>query len=306
MADPLLQRVRGLLQGVLASYQRILPRFPALLGDGRGHVAVETQPGYVWVRLGAEGKEGVAMAWNQSCPARDGLAVIVGYLPWQPRTFQVICQREVYMGCGEGIIPNIPAHGFTHQWADPRGGDDVVYVQLRQWMPFRVGLYGDSGFTVAVQPGVIWRDGYTYVNFQLLDLTSHQPSGANARYVLIALDADGVAQAHAGSTVSPQQDLSLGDCPAPLVSELPLAAVALYSGQTTIRDSDEQFDIVDLRWPQYASMAWKPAFEELILAIQEIEILLTEVDLLAYRTEKRLMLECMMLDFTLTRHFVGR
>lgn len=248
--DFLTRRVQQILTDTLSRYELMLPCFPALLGDGHGHVQVGTQPGFVWVRLGAEGEDGISMAWNQIVQERDGLAIKVGYKSEQPTLFQVLCQREVYVGTGAGRIAQVVPHAETHIWAHPMGGNDIVYVWLRQWMPFRVGT--KSGFVIEIAPGM-WR-GWAYKAAQEVDLIGYRPSGYAARYVLVALDFDGDAVVRAGPVVSPPHALSLSTCPVTELTEKPLAAVALYGTQSEIRDSDDQFDIIDLRWPDFGSL----------------------------------------------------
>lgn len=248
--DFLRSMVRDMFQDVLAQYARVLPSFPALLGDGRGNVAVGTQPGFVWIRLGLEGEDGLGMAWNQTVQERDGLPIKVGYRLEQPQLFQVLCQREVWAGTGEARIAQVGPHAETHIWAHPDGGNDPVFVWWRAIADFRCSVV--SGYTVKVGPGV-WR-GWAYKSTQQIDLAGYRPEGFAARYVLIALDFDGNALARPGALVSPPSDLALSDCPGPELTEKPVAAVALYGPQEGIRDSDDQYDIVDLRWPDFGSL----------------------------------------------------
>jgi hypothetical protein len=213
------------------------------------------------------------MVWNQMVSYRDGRAIVIGYRPEQPGLLQVLCQREVYEGQEDGFIPQVVPHASTHQYDDPAGGDDVVYTQLRQWMPLRVGAAG--GWMVSVQPDVIWRSGYTALEIQYLNLAEYKPKGANARYVLIALDAQGVAYALPGSLVTPPSDLSVGHCPGPLSTDMALAAVRVYGAQTEIQDIKGARDIVDLRWPQKGGLDVKPMLDAIAAVAAEWELEVT-------------------------------
>ena len=299
--DFLTARIQQVLTETLSRYELVLPCFPALLGDGRGNVQVGSQPGFVWVRLGAEGEDGITMAWNQTVQERDGLAIKVGYKSEQPTLFQVICQREVYAGTGEGRIAQIGPHGETHIWGHPAGGNDIVYVWLRQWMPFRVGT--KSGFVIEIAPG-IWR-GWEYKSAQEVDLVGYHPSGFAARYVLVALDFEGDPVVQAGPLVSPPHDLTLATCPVTELTEKPLAAVALYGPQSKIRDSDDQYDIVDLRWPDFGSLDAIAYLREMIAHLEaDLDFELTQLVLRVAALRQDAIHRELDLDFTMSMHLV--
>jgi hypothetical protein len=245
-----LARAQALLRQTLNGYERALPQFPAILGLGDGTVQVVDKPGYVWVRFGAIGNEGVSMVWNQEVQYRDGLAITVGYRTEQPTLLQVLCQREVYAGQADGFIPQVVPHHQTHQWEDPNGGDDVVYVQVRQWMALRVGVAGE--FSVSVKPAIVGRQGvWVALETQIIDLEEYVPVGLYARYVLVALDETGAVCAIPGALVTPPSAVTISDCPWPTSTDMiPLAAVRMYQGQPEISDVPGNRDIFDLRWPQ--------------------------------------------------------
>lgn len=262
-----LARAQALLRLTLQGYEEVLPRWPALLGLGNDTVQVAGKPGYVWVRLGVTGNDGVTMVWNQQVTYRDGLAVTVGYRPEQPTLLQILCQREVYAGDEDGFIPQIVPHHQTHQWDDPGGGDDVVYTQKRQWMPLRVGAAGD--FEVSIQPDIVWRQGaWVSLVVQSLDLAEYVPVGLYARYVLVALDETGAACAVPGALITPPSSITIGDCPGPTSLEMmPLAAIRLYQGQPALSDVRGNRDIFDLRWPQSAGADSSVALMAAITAV---------------------------------------
>ena len=193
-------------------------------------------------------------ALNQRVPNRNDLPIIVGYDPIQPELFQVLSIREVYHGSDDiitsGLIPNVGPHHTTHEWSGD--GDDTVYVHLRQFLPLLVRP--TSGMEVQIDQGIIYRGGWIAVADQTLDLTTYRPTiPSRARYVLISVDADGVATATAG-TQATKAALAVTDIPTPDPDHFCCAAVRVYTGQTEIIDYGTDYDIVDLRFPQMDGM----------------------------------------------------
>jgi len=237
---------RRILKSRLDAKQDVLRAIPALMGDGNGNVAIVNQPGYVYVRIG-DGDLG--QAFSNRCPQRDNLAVYVGYDPVTDpdrRTFQVLSVRMAdYAGAGNTPIMNVPPHHAYHEYG---GGDDTL-IDWRRIMGMRVGR--PSGFSVTTDPGVILRAGvWTAIASQTLNLTALKPAGLQqARYVLIVLDATGVATATPGALTTIAL-LTIADCPIPAAGEIPLGAVRLYGIQTSIGDTPSAPDIIDLRFPQ--------------------------------------------------------
>lgn len=254
----------------LAEYQRSLPSFPAMLGDGLGNVTITGRPGMVRCRIGDS--QTPAIVFNKRAPNTEDLPVVIGYDAAEPQLFQVLAIREVYAGAGYELIPQIQLHHETHEWASTSGGYDTVYVHLRQWMPLQVRV--SSGLIVKVEAGPCPRDDkWAWISAQTLDLSSSVPTGAGARYVLVYLDEDGVIQGREGDEVRPASDLDFAtNVPTVGLIEIPLAAVQLQRGQTTITDTVAAGEIIDLRYPQAV-----PAAEGLLLKM--LAALESEIDL---------------------------
>lgn len=237
--------------GVLANYQRALPTSPALLGDGHGTVSVAGHPGFVWIRLGFEGEDGLGMAYNQTVPLRDGLAVIVGYRSEQPALFQVLAIREVYVGTRQSPVPQVRSHHASHEYPtlgdSGADGSDIVYVHPRQVRYLRVYVF--SRFTVVLERGPLYRGtGYRWIDEQSLNLTMDKPAGGG-RYVLLYVSETGIFSKRLGPVVA-AGDLNFeAHCPIPNPGEYACAAVALYRGQLGIQETSEVQDIIDLRYP---------------------------------------------------------
>lgn len=247
--------VQRLLFDILKAYQPILPTFPALLGDGRGTISVSGKPNFVYIRMGAEGEDGLTVAFNQRVPLSDGQAIIVGYTIEQPRLFQVISQREVYAGTGQTSPPQVVAHAPTHAYpvlGDPSAsGSDMGHWHWRQMQGLRTVHV--SSFTVQLEPWLIGRSTfYQWISTQTLDLSSDKPL-SGARYVLTFIDSTGTFQRRLGPVV-PSSTLNVDDhAPVCLPGEFPSALVRLYRGQSALEETRESQDILDARWPYAVS-----------------------------------------------------
>lgn len=239
--------------------QDVLAVMPALLGRVSDElVEVDGRPGYVWVRIGNE--EALGQARNRRVPNYYNLAVLVGY-DTTSEEFQVLSvSQSAYLGAGYGVIPELEPHYYTHQWpaiGDPVGnGSDTVYISWRQMMGLRihVDLRDDPPvpFRVFVGRAPLYRDGigWLWVATQTMTLTD-PPSSipvVGARYTLMYLDADAILRRRDGN-IKAVDDLGLDDVPDPLSGELPLAAIHLFVGQTTLQEDRDRQDIVDLRFP---------------------------------------------------------
>lgn len=220
----------------------------AAMGDGNGNLIPRDangaiMPNTVWVRL-ADGA--LVKCKNYRCPNVYGLKVLVGYDPLEPRLFQVLQQRNSATA-QDGQYPQVVAHGHTHRWMANPGGNDVAYIELRQFMPLRVAPAG--GLTISIFSGVMWRpSGWRLVSPQSQDLSAYVPGGTNlARWVLVEFDGNGDVVLTAGATQD-RLALTLSHCPPRTPGNIPEAAIRLYTGQTEIAETRSQTDIVDLRW----------------------------------------------------------
>lgn len=217
-------------------------RWPATLGDPAGQVNVPGQPNYAYVLM-PDGT--VAKAFDQVTDRAPGRPVWVGYRPWNPALLVVLDFAAAYnqvTGGGGGIGP----HHLSHEHLAAGGGSDVVFSQARQLMPLRVSPV--SGLEIKVEPGAVWTlAGWQAAPTGTLDLASYVPA-AGVVYVLIYLDTVGALAARAGTAAPIFGTVAYTDIPAALEGELPLAAIALASGQTTITETQTRRDVVDLRF----------------------------------------------------------
>ena len=220
--------------------------WPALMGDAQGNIKVTGRPMFVHVRVGSDEVSG--QAYNNCLPNRFNLPCIVGYAAEDPTLFQVISERACYIGypgAEDLAAPRVPSHHETHEWGNGLGGDDAVYVHVRQYRPFRVGKDESGDFVVRIEGGAHYDGGFIQLEDQTIDLTASQPAGTQGLYALIYLATDGTATARVGTAAATAGALDLQtDCPVPLAGERALAAVRLYGWQTEI---DDYNDITDLR-----------------------------------------------------------
>lgn len=248
-------QVQRLLFEMLKAYQPILPTFPALLGDGHGGISVSGRPNFVYIRMGAEGEDGLSVAFNQRVPLNDGQPIIVGYTIEQPRLFQVIAQREVYAGTGQTSHPQVVAHWQTHAYptlGDPdASGSDMGHWHWRQIQGLRTTHV--SSFTVRLEPWPIGRSAfYQWISTQTLDLSGDKPL-SGARYVLTYVDTTGTFQRRLGAEVPSSQLDMEQHAPVCLPGEFPSALIRLYRGQPTLEETADSQDIIDVRWPYAVS-----------------------------------------------------
>lgn len=248
--------LRGLFRDTLDQYQEKLFVTTGRLGDWNGVVAVPNRPWHSYVRpTGEENK--VLIVLNYRVPNVLNTPVLIGYSAYNPKVFQVLDYNldSVAQGVtGEVEYPGLPVHAQTHQWMGTNGGNDIVFVQLRQFDPLRVSIASeDDPMIVRVQRGIIplATGGWSYVESQTFDMSSYVPStSGKGRWVLVAIGIDGAILLTSGSERG-VGDLTLANIPDCEVGVLPLAAVYLYNGQTAIREDTGEVDIIDLRFPQY-------------------------------------------------------
>ena len=240
-----LEEAARIVSGVLGTKQNSIEWKQAMLGDGHGNV--QDTDNKVFVRL-AENSSVISVL-NYRVPPVDGMLVRIAKTPEMPLHWQVIGQDDQRLdggtgGAGGGIVYNTPLHALTHGYL----GVDQVNVDWRQITTLRVYAY--SGLTIGVLAGLLPRPGADLVvPTQTLDLTAHLPV-SGALYCLISVDSAGALVATDGTPASSVATLTLGDIPDTPAGNFRLAAVRLYAGQTSIRETTTNNDMRDLRWPQ--------------------------------------------------------
>jgi hypothetical protein len=244
-------RVRYRVKQALEKKQDALDGAVAWLGNDAGAVDVPGAPGRVYARVG----DATVEVTNQRVAPDWGLPVVIGYDPLQPRLLQVLSTRALarYGEQGVATAGAVGRHGKTHRWLAADGGDDVVFAELRQFLPLRLGPAG--GLSVEVYRGLVWAaGGYVEVPTTTINMSAYVPqymlSGAGkARLVLVTISTAGAVVVTPGAEVDANA-LALSDLPdAPANALYTVGAVRLYTDQTEITEARTSTDVIDLRFP---------------------------------------------------------
>lgn len=233
-------------------YQPVPKTRPGKLGKGDAAETLEVpgQTGYVYVRLTELG-DAYVVALNLRVANVYDLPVLVGYDIYDPSTLQVLSadSKAISIANGGQIVynPNITPHHETHEWMNPDGGNDVVYVQLRQFMPLRPSV--NNGLNVNIARGWVYTEvGWKEFEDETVDLTASVPP-TGARLSLVYVETDGTIQVRDGEIVLDEILLAETDIPVPELGELAICAVKLVAGQTEIVEGTDYTDLIDLRFP---------------------------------------------------------
>lgn len=215
-----------------------------IVGDGAGRVDVEGKPGYVWVRIHGRPSEVLC-----SVPVKNDLPVICGRDVNQPGSAYQVLRARYLSYSEEEIIPAIITSN-RFRWFFPGGGQDPLYVELRQFMPLRPTT-NPGQMLVTIERGWFW-SGTNFVyseqdNVDLTSLNTWTPPN-NMAWVLITLSTTGVVIATKGTAV-PALDLPTTPFPAPPAgTAVVLAAVRMYEGMTAVNETRTNTDLIDLRF----------------------------------------------------------
>jgi hypothetical protein len=220
-------------------YESRLNNIAAFTGNASGVVSVPGKTGFIYVRdwYGLP-----HIVYNDVCPVdQANYFVRIGYDKYNPSLLRVLGMMNPYV---DTTYSHIGSHHSTHEWP----GNDVVWVQSQQVVPALV--IKKTGLTVAIYP--FWMETstglYRSIPYQELDLTSYVPA-SGACWALISFAPDGTRVVTTATTAS--DIYALVNAPIdvhPDHTYLSIAAVALYLGQTDIRQDAIQNQIVDLRW----------------------------------------------------------
>lgn len=214
--------------------------FTAFLGDSNGVVKADND-GHVYVIL----SNGVVLTvHNERVPLISRTPVICGYDPQKPKLLQVLRARDIYVG---SPYVNIPNHSDHHTWP----GVDVAWIRGEQFMPGAAIPAGD--LTVQLVSFIYYAEAaFHLLNNTVIDLTTDIPTdGAN--WIMVDIDSAGTIYKTAGSSVGSRELLVYEDIPAPTTNRVPLVALKVYAGQTTVILNVSDTDIADLRWSKWGA-----------------------------------------------------
>lgn len=212
------------------------------MGDGAGAIEDPDNPDRVFVRVHGL-QSSVASVFNKAVPSnRDDLPVLIGTTREQPHLVQVLQVDWTALPEWAGVAL-LPLHGVDHELP---GGSDPVYIQKRAIIPLRASPQETPDMTLAVASDFYpWDDGFNYfAGADTEDLTARIPAGGEARFVLIYVDGSSNDLAYLnGTALAAAFPLGVEGIPTPLEGTVPVCAVRLATGQTTV----EEADIYDLR-----------------------------------------------------------
>lgn len=208
---------------------------------GQQVVEVATRPQYVYVRLRTNQSE-VVQAFNNTVAPSYGLPVVVAREGNRYIILEVDTVR--YANNWNNSASFLPNHGETHSFNDNGGGGDMVWVYSKQFMPMLVyptGTFGGSSVFISPHMMLDTYSKWHYVgNTGTTNLLQYVPSGTQALMVLVYMDRNTGNPGYlvgSGSlfsnTLSASSDIA-PFIPSPQPNQLPLAAIKVSTGTTTI------------------------------------------------------------------------
>jgi hypothetical protein len=140
---------------------------------------------------------------------------------------------------------------------NPDGGTDVVYTQLRQFMPLRPQTISGSSFGIYIYPAIQNIGGaWQQVGNAVIDLTPYRPgtqtfgvsgSSLSAVYELISMNTTSGSFIVTSGSVMTIGTLTLANIPATPANNVPICAVRLYALQSSIQENRLSTDLIDMR-----------------------------------------------------------
>jgi len=239
------RKIEKTLANALALRKKITDEFHGRLGNKSGVVDVPNRTGYSYVTL-FDGS--IAQVWRENIPAIAGAPVVIGR-DMPGGRLKILRFWDVYEQPPE--YSPIREHAESHRFLAARGGYDVVYVELRQFLPLRV-YSANSARKISVYSGVVELGGqwleYKGTVGTPINLASSVPA-SGARWVLVSIyNNAGVATiATTNGTNKNLNLLTIADIPSTPSGHRALAAVRVFVGQSVIQENRASTDIVDLR-----------------------------------------------------------
>jgi hypothetical protein len=251
--------LREVLQEKMAQKADTVKFYRGFLGDGAGHVEVTGMPNYVYVTM-SDGQ--VVKVYNKVAPKIINLPVTVGIDPHQKdsQLLEVLSVRNIPRPGSTENAYHVDAHHASHEWLNPDGGTDIVYIQLRQFMPLRPTIV--LPFSLYIFKSILLISGIcTEVGGVTISLFPYVPSTTSvssfadipAKYVLVSLSQTTGSLTVTSGTLKTLGTLALSDIPALPNNSVPLCAVRLYATQGYIDESRINTDLIDLRWGMFSS-----------------------------------------------------
>jgi len=262
------------VKGALDTKRDKLRLVPALMGayvNGQKTLQVAGRPDFVWVRLRGATSE-VAQAFNDVVGEHWDLPILIKRDEMAHDRWRVHA-RDIRAYADWGGASYTPPHAESHSFGDPNqtGGIDPVWIFKRQFMPLLPRPTVSGSMAIYLEPDFYYFEGeyHWWPGSGTTSLGGYLPTGAfNARFVTVYLDGslripqflagpefDFVSYGPWGVATDPGTYISLPDSS----QGIPIAAVRLYTGSTTIGWGD----IYDLRSPQQPLEVTGWAFAEI-------------------------------------------
>ena len=240
-----LRTSRAINNGILETKDSKLKRWPGRLGNNYGTVKVPDAENLVYVCVAGKG---TVRAFNNVSDFQYGRAVIVGYSKEDPDKLQVLSVRTTQSGGSGGGSGTQFAPASRYRWMDLAGGEDPLYVELRQFMPLRPGMGG--GMNLQIYRGIVWTgSAFALIATQNIDLASYIPTTpGKAALVLVTIDTSAsiVCTKSSEEVIADIPNLAIPTPPAGTIKVL--AAVRVYYGQIDILEARTNTDLIDLRF----------------------------------------------------------
>jgi len=250
------------VKGALGTKRDKLRLIPALMGayvNGQKTLRVAGRPDFVWVRLRGATSE-VAQAFNDIVGEHWDLPITIKRDEMAHDRWRVH-GRDIRAYSDWGGASYLPPHSESHSFGDPNqtGGIDPVWIFKRQYMPLMPRPQVSGSMSIYLEPDFYYFEGeyHWWPGSGTADMGGLIPTGAfNARYITVYIEGESGNPGFiagdefnfsslgpwGGVTVDPASYISL-----PTAGQgIPIAAVRLYTGSTTIGWGD----IYDLRSPQ--------------------------------------------------------
>lgn len=257
--SPSTRQLRQQFKGTQDKKKEVRPDFPAWIGHSDGTtINVDGRPLYVWARTHQVNGR-LMQVYNRAVLPRFDQPVRVGYRDDTPNRLEILSLNTEALPLIAGGLANsaqLAVHALQH---DLKGGD-TDWIQSKRLTPLRPRPQTTADMTIYVEAGTYpfgsvfnrWDGGSSS------DMTAHIPSTAgNALYRLVYIDGATNVLAYVNTAefaADPFISRSATIAAAIPVGVMPIAAVYLFNGQTTI-DEDENFDIRILFSPSPGSVA---------------------------------------------------
>lgn len=236
--EQLFQQASAELTGVLDTKETRRDFERALAGDGNGVINVPGRPLFIYARLQGDPSRLVS-AFNPFLALAEDVPIILLKKYDRNRVVGYEVQGISSDVLWAGYTPvTYPPHAHSHEIdGSGTGGWDAVNVYERMFTSLRVNAQIAPDLTVQVAPGY-----YNIDDTELYFVGGNSPAMtapvSGVKYAVVCIDAAGVISIEDGALTGPPITFTFST-----TGLIPLAAVLLIAGQTSIVESD----ILDVR-----------------------------------------------------------